>query len=394
MNDKKYKIGIFVDNHLPRVDGVTVGVDSLARILKDMVDLTVFTIKPHNMKVDDSVFPYKVVRCKSHAIPFGGNTDYDMPVPLFDRRFRKIVKNADLDLVHVQSPFAVGKVGLGYARKNKVPVVITMHSQFRHDFVKATKSRVLGELALKIVMQVFNACDEVWSVNEASKEVSLDYGIKRPLVTMENGTNMKPVSRVAAANEINKQYNIDPKQKVLIFVGRLVTVKNIFFIAKVLKELKEKKFDFKMMFVGDGAEREKLQKKINEYGLADNVIFTGVVSDREKLANYYARADLFLFPSVYDTDGVVKKEAACQKLPIICLEDTIVAKSIKDGVNAYIGANDPVLFADKIIAALADPKAHKAICGNAFRDLYITWQETAEKTVERYAHLIKQNQSS
>jgi len=386
---KKMKIGLFVDAFFPTVDGVIVGINSISKILCKDVDLTVFTAAPHNRAYDDSVFPYRIIRCKSRKIPFVKKMDYDWPIPKKDKAFKQALQESELDLVHIRSPFAVGKMGLKYAKKHNIPTVITLHSQYKKDFLKATRSKIITALLMKSIMKVFNACDECWSVNESSKQVLYDYGINKEPITMENGTDMLPVEDTKSArDEINATYGIKPSEKVLLYVGRLVQVKNIYFIADVLKELNDKGFRFKMIFVGIGANKEKLQDKINKLGLQDLCVFAGLIKDRAQIAKFYVRADLFIFPSFYDTDGVVKKEAACQRTPIICTEGSIVAKSIVDGHNAFTAPDNASEYADKIIQSLTDEKKYAEICENAHNELYITWENTAKKTLERYSELI------
>ena len=383
MTQKKYKVGIFIDTFFPNLDGVVIGIDSLAKFLNKHIDLTVFTAAPRNGIYDDRGLGYKVVRCKSRKIPFVKKIDYDWPMPKNDKAFCKALKESELDLVHIHSPFAVGEIGLKYAKKHKIPSVMTVHSQYKKDFFKATSSKLITIFMMNKIMKVVNACDECWSVNESSKEILYEYGINKQPVTMENGTDMIPLE------DKSETFGIDKSQKVLLYVGRLVHVKNIFFIADVLKHLKSTDLNFKMIFVGTGADKDELQRVINKYELSNDVVFAGLVKDRNKLAQYYARADLFIFPSFYDTDGVVKKEAACQKTPIICVQGSIVAKSVSDGHNAYIGPDDAAGFAGKIVDILNDTKKHKEVSENAFKELYIKWTDTAQKTLERYKMLIE-----
>jgi len=392
---KKYKIGIFVDSYYPIIDGVIVGVNSIAKILDKYVDLTIFTAAPHSRPYDDSVHVYKVVRCKSRKVPLIKKLDYDWPRPKKDKDFKKILNESELDLVHIRSPFGVGKMGLKYAKKHKIPTVITLHSQYKQDFYKASRSKLITAILMRNIMKVFNACDECWSVSESSRAVFIDYGIKKDPITMENGTDMLPVEDVEKArNEINDTYGIEVSEKVLLYVGRLVKVKNIFFIADVLKELKDMGYKFKMIFVGDGADRIKLQEKLEKLGVQNSCIFAGLIKDRSQLAKFYVRADLFLFPSFYDTDGVVKKEAACQRTPIICTEGSIVAKSVVNDHNAYTAPDNAKDYADKIVSIFADEEKHISVCGNAHSELYITWEKTAQKTLDRYKELIEKNKTN
>lgn len=387
--DKRYKIGIFIDTYFPMVDGVTVGVNSIVKILNKSADVTVFTAAPKDGVYDDSALEYRVVRCKSAKIPFV-KIDYAMPVPKLDKRFKKELEASELDLVHIRSPFGVGKAGIRYAKRHGIPAVMTLHSQYRQDFYKNTRSRLLTAFLMSGVRRVFKKCGECWSVNEASKEILYDYGAKAEPVVMENGTDMLPVADAQGAKDrINALCGIDSSKKVLLYTGRIIALKNIFFIADALKVLKERGQDFKMIFIGEGADKEALKKKLDGDGLSENVYFAGLVYDRSLIADYNARADLFLFPSFYDTDGVVKKEAACQRTPIVCVEGSLVAKTVVKDRNAYIAPNDPAAYADEIMKALADTGKYETVAENAYREVYVTWAQTAQKTLERYKNLIE-----
>lgn len=386
--DKKPRIGIFIDTFFPRIDGPTVGIDAISKIMQRDADITVFCPAPLNIPFDDSIYSYKVIRCRSKKIPFIKDVGYDWPSP--NRQFRKLLNETELDLVHIRSPFAVGKAGLRYAKKHKIPTVITLHSQYKQDFKKATRSRFLAWLATKVIMRTYKKCDEVWSVNDATKQVLREYGIKNEIITMENGTSMLPVQNESdAIAKVNNNYNISPLQKTLLYVGRISKLKGIYFIADVLKELKDKGQDFKMIFVGDGPDFVRLKKYVHNLGLDDFIVFTGMLRDRDELAKIYTRADLFMFPSFYDTDGVVKKEAACQGTPIICIENSIVASSVIDRHNAFVGPNNIQGFAAKIQDILGNTDELIKVGTQAHKDLYITWEQTAKKTLERYHHLIQ-----
>ena len=147
------KVGLFLDTYFPMVDGVINVVHNYAtRLDKDEeFDVTVFVPK-HSKKYIDN-FPYKIVRCKSVNL---GIIDYKFPAPKLDRKFKKALKNSDLDIVHIHSPFMVGEMAVNYAKKHNIPAIATMHSQFEQDFYRTTHSKLITKLMLKKVMKVFN----------------------------------------------------------------------------------------------------------------------------------------------------------------------------------------------------------------------------------------------
>ena len=384
---KKLKVGLFIDTYFPMVDGVIVVTDNYARRLAKFCDVTVFC--PEGRKsFDDSTLPYKVVRCtKKFKLSF---LDYDLPLPKRDKKFKEELENSNLDIVHIHSPFSIGKMGIKYAKKHNIPCVGHMHSQFKQDFKKAVKLNGLTNIMVKIVMSAFNKCDECWAVNEMTSQIFVGYGAKQPPKVHYNGTDMLPIENNHVVEELKAKYDIKNDEKVFMFVGRITTLKNIFFILDVLKELNSRGFKFKMLYVGSGPDEEKLKKDIEEAKLEKEAIMVGRITDRELLANYFKLSDLFLFPSIYDTNGLVQIEAASQKTPTIFLEGTAASSATKDNVNGYHAKNNVKEFADKIVEIFADESKYQAVCENAYKDIYHTWDDIVMEGYNRYLELIEE----
>ena len=139
--NRKINIGLFIDTFFPMTDGVIMVVDNYAKRLNKIANVIVFAPKCSN-SYDDSKLPYKVVRCKSIKVPF---LDYDLPIPSIDNSFIKELNNYKLDIIHIHSPFTIGKIGIKYAKKNNIPCIGTMHSQYKLDFKRAVKISFLAK---------------------------------------------------------------------------------------------------------------------------------------------------------------------------------------------------------------------------------------------------------
>ena len=194
---------------------------------------------------------------------------------------------------------------------------------------------------------------------------------------------------------INKLYNIKESDIVFLFVGRINTLKNIFFIVDSLKVLKEMKprLRFKMLFVGSGQDEDKLKEKIHELDMDNDVIICGKVTDRIILSYYYNRADLMLFPSVYDCSSIVQIEAASQKTPTVFLEGTATSATVTDNVNGYLSKYSVQDYANKIIEILDNKKLYKEVSENAYRDLYVNWDTVIHDVYSMYKEIIKNKNS-
>ena len=387
---KKLTIGLFNDSFFPMADGVIMVVDNYARVLSEYANIIVFVPKYTGKEYDDSIFPYKVVRCHSLKVPF---LDYSLPIPKLDRKFEKELDKYKLDIVHIHSPFTMGEIGLKYAKKHHIPCIATMHSQFKQDFEKAVKSEFLAKKLNNKLIKLFNKCDECWAVNkEVARIYYEEYGYKCMPRVMNNATEMEPVDDVKKAHEfINKKYNIKKDEKVFLFVGRINTLKNILFIADSLKAVKEKdpKLKFKMLYVGAGQDEEKLMNKIAQCNLQNDAFLCGKVTNRKELAYYFSRADLFLFPSVYDASSIVQIEAASQGTPTVFLKNTATAATVTDNVNGFLSDYTVGAYSDKIIEIMHNKELYEKVSKNAYIDLYKTWKQMVDKAYELYKEFIE-----
>ncbi len=385
-NEKKINIGIFCDSFFPMVDGVINVIDNYAKRLIKYANVTVFVPQGRGDYVDN--FPYKVVRCnKRFKCP---GLDYDLPLPELDPDFMDEIKNSNLDIVHIHSPFSIGKIGVKYAKKHNIPVVATCHSQFKKDFFEATKSDVLTAIAMGNIMPTFEKCDECWAVNkEVAKLYHNEYKLKIMPKVKNNGTEMQYLDDKQAVLDLRNQLGIKDNEKVLLFVGRLNILKNIFFIADALKVLKDKNFAFKMIFVGTGPDEADLKKYITELELDDKVIFAGKIMDRKLIKTYYNLADLFVFPSLYDCSSLVQIEAASQKTPTLFLRGAVTSGTCTENVDAYFSENDSTKYANKIIDIFSDNDEYERISNGAFTNLYVSWDDAVEKIYNDYLEVIE-----
>ena len=384
---EKMKIGLFIDTFYPMVDGVIQVVDQYATRLCKFADVTVFTTAPRKGKKDTLTHPYKVVRCKVMPVP---GRDYDLALPWKDKAFRKAVENADLDIVHIHSPFSIGKAGVKYAKKHNIPVIATLHSQYKQDFKKSVKINWIASLMVKIIMKTFNQCDRCFAVNGRIAEIyHQDYKAKVLPDVLLNGTDFTPVEDEKKAIEtVNNHFGLDKDIPVFLFVGRITELKNIHFIAKALKVLKDQGKKFKMIYVGSGPDEGKLASLVKELGLENEVIQAGRIMDRELLKAIYFRAKLFLFPSKYDANSLVQIEAASQKTPTVFLENTATSSSVTKDVNGFIVKDDINAFAQRIKEVLEDDELYARVQKAAFEQLYFSWDDRVQVAYKIYQEYI------
>ena len=383
------KVGLFIDTWYPMVDGVIKVVDNYARRLVKYCDVVVFCPKTRGFsKEDDDALPYTVVRCLS--VPLTA-LDYDLPTSALDPLFDGQIIQSGIDLVHIHSPFTVGLAGVLYAKLHGLPVVATLHSQYKQDFEKPLKLKPAVDVAMNSIMRVFNACDECWAVNGGIKELyETEYGLTAPCKVRLNATDHQPVKDIEeAARIVNETYGIPEDATVFLFVGRINFIKNIDFTVRSLARAKAMGLkNFRMLFAGKGQDEDKLAQLVKSEGLENEVVMCGL-TDKPMLENLYSRAKLFLFPSLYDANSLVQIEAACQGTPTVFLEGARTAATVTAGVNAYVSKPGEDNYARMILDIMEHPQEYERISAAAKKDLYINWDDVVKDVYSDYSSFVE-----
>ena len=385
-NGKK-TIVYFIDSFFPLIDGVVAVLDNYARVMNKFYNIVVCAPK-HN-GVGQKMDNYFVLYSDSMYIKSQG---YDLAFPQFDAEFKKYISLLKIDLIHLQSPFNLGSFGLNLAKKRNVPCFITFHSQFKQNFYNAVKSEMIANILTKILMVNYEKATLALTMNDFAKNLMREYGVKNQIEIVPNATNMMPKEfSKEYEDEIVLKHNINRDKFNLIFVGRFVEVKNVYFIIDTIAGLYEKNQDFEFIFLGFGPEEEKMKKVCKEKGIDKIVKFTGKIDDVNEKSAIIKNADLLFFPSVYDTDGIVKIECACYEVPTLCIEGTGAASYIKNDENGFVCKNDKNEFIEKLEFLIKNVDFVKKIGKNAKRDIYITWEETCERLKVLYEKYLNSN---
>ncbi len=382
------KICELLDSYYPCIDGPINVVQNYSRLLneKSPCKLAVPKASKKSGYVDKESF--EVLRCNSTPAP----EKYRCGHPLTDCEFLKRVDGANFDIFHAHAPFAMGRFALKMGKKYKVPVVATMHTQYKKDFERVLKGcKPLVRIMMWYIMKVYNKADSVWTVNDSSCKILREYGYKGKIEVVRNGTDLKyPENPQELIDKVNNLHNLKGQKNVFIFIGRIAMYKNLPLIVDSLKILKDAGEDFKMIIIGGGPDESKLRQMVEENGLNDNFVFAGVISDRTLLQGYYLRSDLFLFPSTFDTSSLVPIEAAAHKLPTLLIKDSCTAENIVDGVNGFLSEENANAYAKRIKEIISDDGLLKIVGEECHRSVYRSWEKVAEEVYGKYQEVIKE----
>ena len=281
----------------------------------------------------------------------------------------------------------------------------SFHTKYRDDFLQAVHSEAFADARVRGIMRFYEQADSVWTVSEASVETLREYGYKGPVTVLLNGTDIElsdPLHRRSPACEsVCRDLGIRPGETVFVFIGQHIWQKNIRFLIDALLEVRKVFAErngkglpstlplFRMYFIGTGTAKREMQEKIDALGLSAEVRLLGVVRDRTFIRGILERAELFLFPSTYDTSGLVLREAGAALCPAVLVDGSMVSKGIVDGVNGYLSRETPQDYANAILRALSDPEGMERVGRGAQQHFDRTWGTVAEEVLDRYEEIIR-----
>ncbi len=377
------RIGQFTDTFLPIVDGVGRVVQAYAESLCRLGH-EVAVIAPMYDTGFRGGFPFELVEFNAKALP--GLKQYRVGEAMLDPHYRKRIRMIDLDLVHAHSPFTAGSEALRLAAVRKLPLVGTFHSKYYDDFLKATRSESIARMGVRVVVNYYNRCDEVWAVGKNTADVLREYGYEGDVQVMPNGATFRTASDADVA-EVSRRWNLG-ERPLILFVGQMDWKKNILTVLEACAALKAAGVDFRLLLAGQGMDLGAIRRKIGDLSLQDRAEAIGHITDNTLLDGLYARASVFAFPSLYDAAPMVVREAAVMGTPSVMVRGSTAAEVIRDGVNGLLCENDPKDLARVLREALENPERLAEIGRCARETIPVPWDKVLEKAAERYERLV------
>ena len=378
--EKLQTVCLLNDSFPPLIDGVAnTVVNYAANLLQQGKDPIVIT--PAYQDANDEGFPYPVIRYPSiSALKFNG---YPAGVP-FSLEVANRLKGKNVSILHTHCPVMSTLMARQLRQITHAPIVFTYHTKFDIDIANKISSKSLQHAVQKFLVSGISACDEVWAVSRGAGENLKNLGYEDDYIVMPNGVDM-PLGKVSAEQiaAATQGYDLPADVPVYLFVGRMMWYKGIRVILDALAKLKQQQHAFRMVFIGKGDDYQKIVDYTAQIGLSDRCFFTGPIHNRETLRAWYSRANLFLFPSTYDTNGLVVREAAACSVPSVLIRGSCAAENITDGRNGFLIEQN----ADSMAACLSNlTVSQMAEAGShAAKELYLSWSDSVAAAAERYA---------
>ena len=278
------------------------------------------------------------------------------------------------DIIHVHEPLQMGMLGLEYAQRVNIPILLTIHQL--PWFVSAYLPEISG---VRAIAETALWTYARWVLPKFTTMIAPTQTIAN-IITNMTGTKSQTISygvdlqtfhpcrSLAEKSATQTRLNLPPNVPILLHVGRLDTDKRVDQVIRASAQAMQKT-DAHLLIVGDGHQRETLLQLCKSLGIGRRCHFPGYISVEEGLSDIYRMADLFVTASEIETQGIVLLEAAASGLPIAAVRATCIPETVHGGVNGYLSEpNDTIALGRAITDLIMNPEKAEQM-GKAGRSL-------------------------
>ena len=311
----------------------------------------------------------------------------------------EILQNNEFDIIHGHD-WLVAYAARVLKHSYKLPLVATIHA------TEAGRNHGLHSPLQNFIHSIeWFLGYESWKVIVCSKhmegEVKGLFGLPQDkIVRIPNGVYVK---QFAELDKFNHNWSIDSlasvvrdNEKVLFFVGRLVREKGVHILIDSLPLLLQEFPEIKLIVAGTGPMEGQLKHQVKRMGLEHKVHFTGYIDDT-LLKQLFKRADIAVFPSLYEPFGIVALEAMASATPVIVSDTGGLSEIVSHGKNGlkFIPGN-PNSLADQVKAILRDEKFAQSLAATASENVIseYDWSSIAKKTHTVYESIKEEYEKS
>ena len=342
------KVAIFSDCYFPTINGVVTSIKLQLEALRELgheVDLYCPRYaKPHQ----DDEFTH---RLSAFPFPFHKAEQVTLPWP---PSVMKRFWTQPYDVVHLQTPFNLGMMGLTAAWCRRIPRVFHHHTLWEEyvDYLPIPK-KATRQASIAVCRWLAMRCQAVISPSNQVRERFAAQGVTRPIDVIPTGI------RGADFRDGTPRKELREGDEVCLYMGRLAHEKSLDVVIRVFAAVHEKRPQTRLWLVGDGPARGALEQQVKEAGLAEACRFFGFV-DRSTLKDFVASARLFLFASQTETQGLVLLEAQAGGLPVVAVRASGVDEAVDPGVTGFmLEPGDEAGMVEGALQLLASEKLYK-----------------------------------
>lgn len=378
------RIGLFTDIYPPFINGVSTSVAMLEKGLREKGhEVFIVTVNPEN-------FSYKLDNndkiLKIPGVPTGF---YDYRLSgIYPVRALKKIKEWNLDLIHVHTEFGIGTFARLVAEQYNIPIVYTYHTMwedYTHYITKGyfdkTSKRIVEELTKffcgKSVKEVIVPSKKAYDL--FTKKYKVNHKVNIIPTGIEIDRFFKEKIDKKEVDSLKNELKIKKDEFVILYVGRLAEEKNVELLLNSHKEIIKNNKHVKLLIVGSGPDYEKFVNMSVDLGLKKNITFTGAIP-WEEIPKYYQLADIFATASTSETQGLTIIEAMAASLPVVCADDIAFNSIVVNDINGQLFNTDKE-YIKKVNNLIKDK--------TKLYNMSIEARETSENhSVEKYAESV------
>jgi len=369
-------ISMWTDSYYPYISGVTRSIKLTKDTLTSMGH-SVSVFCPSYPEADQEPNVYRFPSIKSPTKP-----DYYIAVPVNPKHLMAIKELAP-DVIHAHSPFNLGKMGITVGTILDIPTVFTFHTMYNmYSHYVPLIGNSIAELIEFGAIGTAKSVDAVIAPSSAIRDYLRDHGVTTDIFVIPTGIEIDQF-RNGDASYIRETYGVPDDLPILLTCGRLGREKNPECLLRAFSIIR-KSLDSVLVMVGDGPLREELEQLAEELNVADRVIFSGKVNP-DLMPHFYASADLFMFSSLTDTQGLVIAEAKAAGLPCVAVGALGVKDMVAHNVDGFLCDNDPSCLAQEALLLLENPSLMDTMRTNALCNAHnFSIEKTCARLVECY----------
>jgi len=365
------KIAMFTDAYWPRVNGVTVSVDSFSRaLIKEGHDVVIVcSVYPQEISnhvsfqdKDETEEKLKIVRVPSFPAP--GFVTREDRIAKF-HKLNWVFKQIDAfnpDIIHINTEMMIAEFGFLYARTHNLPVVYTFHTMWEDyapNYFPFFPVCLVKFVTRRILKSILKRSYRVIVPTPQIEKTVLNFKLNLNTFMLPTGIDIKLFQHEEEEisgfrKKLEESYPALKGKRILLFAGRVAKEKNIGFLLNIFGDIFAKYPDVILFIAGNGPDLEYYREEAQKLGIEDNCIFPGYFSRRD-LALVYSIAEIFLFPSLTDTQGLVTLEAMLSGTPVVAI-GALGTLTVMGGDNGgFMVKNDTAEFTMRVLELLEDP---------------------------------------
>jgi 1,2-diacylglycerol 3-alpha-glucosyltransferase len=351
------RVALFTNNYLPFCGGVTTSVETLRSGLEAR-DLEAWVFAP---SMPTAVPAPRVIRYFS--LPAATYPDFALAIPV-SRRITRLVRTLAPDVFHAHHPFLLGPAARRLSHRAGRPLVFTYHTRYeKYAHYVPLRRGLVEAVAIGLSTRFAARADAVIAPSVVIRDELRARGVRTPIAVVPTGVDLarfSPGDRLAARRALG----VPADETVVLYVGRLDREKSVDRILAAFERIAGTLPRCRLLVVGQGTQGQALARRAAVLPVGGRIVFLGARA-HGALAPCYRAADLFLFASETETQGLVLAEAAACGLPAVAVAAPGCDEVVRDGETGLLTKAEPAAIADAAIGLLLDGARRRAMAVRA-----------------------------